>query len=238
MRTQPPTRRTAFTLIELLVVITIVGLLVAVLMPAINGALKSGKRKTVENNMRQLGTGLQMYANGNSDLMPKPHSGTMKPAWGALTSSLDTLWINAASAALDARTAKDYATLADKRPFYSSSSLFAASGARYPASKLTTPEWAFGMNLNLQEADGSQMKISSLSKVSSKVLFAEGGMVGEDKPQGYPAQTFAGNMAVESKNFVTRYNNIGCIGFVDGHVAGHTAKDVLDTATTGIEWTP
>jgi prepilin-type N-terminal cleavage/methylation domain-containing protein len=238
MRTQPPSRRTAFTLIELLVVITIVGLLVAVLMPAINGALKSGKRKTVENNMRQLGTGMQMSANANNDLMPNPHNGTMKPAWTALTSAPDTLWVNAAAAALDSRTGKEYATLSDKRPFYSSSSLFAASGARYPASKLATPEWAFGMNLNLQEADGSQMKISSLSKVSSKVLFAEGGMVGEDKPQGYSSQTFAGNIAVEAKNFVTRYNNIGCIGFIDGHVAGHTAKDVLNTSTTSIEWTP
>ena len=238
MRTQPPTRQTAFTLIELLVVVTIIGLLIAVLMPSISGALKSGKRKTVENNMRQLGTGFSMYANANGDLMPKPHGGTLKPAWSGVTSSLDTIWINAATGALDARTAKEYAALADKRPFYSSSSLFSASGARYPGTKIATPEWAFGMNLNLQETDGSQMKINSLSKVSSKVLFAEGGMAGEEKPQGYSAQVFAGNMAVESKNFVTRYNNIGCISFIDGHVAGHSAKEGLDTATTGIEWTP
>ena len=238
MRKQYPTRRTAFTLIELLVVITIIGLLIAVLMPAVSGALKSGKRKTVENNMRQLGTGVSMYANSNNDLLPNPFVGTVKPAWGGLTTSSDTLWANATTAALDARTAKEYAALTDKRQFYSSSSLFAASGARYPGTKLSTPEWAFGMNLNLQEADGSQMKINSLSKISSKVLFAEGGMVGEEKPKGYTAQVFAGNMAVESKNFVTRYNNIGCISFVDGHVSGHSGKEVLDTATTGIEWTP
>ena len=146
--------------------------------------------------------------------------------------------MNAAPAALDAQTAKDYAARSDKRPFYSSSSLFSASGARYPGSRLATPEWAFGMNLNLKEADGSQMKINSLSKTSAKVLFAEGGMVGEEKPTGYSAQVFAGNMAVEAKNFVTRYNNIGCISFIDGHVAGHNAREVLDTATTGIEWTP
>ncbi len=238
MHNQPPFRRHAFTLIELLVVVTIIGVLIAVLLPSINGALKSGKRKTVENNMRQLATGVSMYANSNGDLMPLPLAGSAKPAWSALVTSLDTPWVNAAPAALDAQTAKDYAALSDKRPFYSSSSLFAASGARYPGSRLATPEWAFGMNLNLKESDGSQIKINSLSKTSAKVLFAEGGMAGEEQPKGYSAQVFAGNMAVEARNFVTRYNNIGCIGFVDGHVAGHTAKEVLDTATTGIEWTP
>ncbi|MFO1520851.1 MAG: type II secretion system protein [Kiritimatiellia bacterium] len=225
-----------FTLIELLVVVAIIGLLIAVLSPAIMGALRNGKRKTVENNMRQMGMGTAMYAQANGDLLPKPREGSAgKPSWSALNN--DALWANAAPAAVDGKTANEYATASSKSSFYSSTSLFYASGARYPSSKLATPEWAFGMNLNLQESDGSQKKINSFSKAASMVLYAEGGMSGEDKPNGYGSQTYAGNMAVEAVNFVTRYNNIGSICFADGHVTGLTAAEVLAT-TTSVEWVP
>lgn len=50
-----------FTLIELLVVITIIGLLAAVLIPAITGALRSAKRTRALTQMSDLGAAVKRY---------------------------------------------------------------------------------------------------------------------------------------------------------------------------------
>ncbi len=57
-------------LIELLVVIAIIGILAAMLMPALNRARTAAHRIASVSNMRQVGLGLQMYANDHSSWTP------------------------------------------------------------------------------------------------------------------------------------------------------------------------
>jgi len=75
------TNARAFTLIELLVVIMVIGVLAALLLPALAGAKAKARSISCLNNLKQLQLCVELYAHDNNDQLPPNNSVYLSGLW-------------------------------------------------------------------------------------------------------------------------------------------------------------
>lgn len=93
-----------FTLVELLVVIAIIGVLVALLLPAVQAAREAARRASCNNNMRQMALAVHNYADS--------HNGTLPP--GGITNGLCCLTKSKTSWTIELLPYIEYGNLYDR----------------------------------------------------------------------------------------------------------------------------
>jgi prepilin-type processing-associated H-X9-DG protein/prepilin-type N-terminal cleavage/methylation domain-containing protein len=212
----------AFTLVELLVVIGIIGLLVAILLPALGKAREQAQTLKCLSNLRQVGIAVQMYVNAQKGYLPYPTT----------TFGESALWFSAIDPYLtkvigdDNRTGvaqtRSYATY-KQCPIYDT-----FDGNRSGAAQDTTKEYSrtYKMNSMLRHNNPyGPAKITEVPRSAEFVMLGDG--VSMDQVGYISNQYDNGQFSMEVNNTTSggqtwpalRHRGGANILFVDGHAS-------------------
>lgn len=145
------TPRSGFTLVECIVAITIIGLLIALLMPAVQSARRAAQRVSCANNLRQLGIAIHNY-NSVSNVLPQGSIGGGYSLFVQLLPQLDqsvlynydNLYVNAQ---ISCRVGSENSTLA----FCRLSTLMCPAAERHSPDVVATTNYAGNTGFGTQK---------------------------------------------------------------------------------------
>jgi prepilin-type N-terminal cleavage/methylation domain-containing protein len=218
-----------FTLIELLVVIAVIGILAALLFPALSAAKRKTQRTACTSNLRQIARGVRMYADDSQDASPSP-------AWAGVPSTNAPSLYSGYKALMKNYVGLKGASSAQDRLFQCPADTFYPSWIVSPAafpiqvvqkSLHAEPAWDFSsyafsggdnrahkfFKKTVTNPGLGGVKLSSVKQPTRTVLVAEIAAFG---PWSWHAPSSHG-VAHESGTLYNDSQNV--VSFVDGHVS-------------------
>jgi prepilin-type N-terminal cleavage/methylation domain-containing protein len=231
----------AFTLVEMLVVFAIIGILAALLLPAVNRAKASAQRTACLSNLKQIGVGVLMYSSESDDKAPK-RTGVDTNRVLSVFGYKKLLQDYVGGAGSGASNAGLFACPADKfhytvsngfvvvvnEPLHGQSfvefSSYGFNGLNSDTNRSSLWQQRFGIDVSRFGVAG--ISVSAIKNPSRTIMVAEASAF-EPFSWHKPQKPFSST----NRKFKDSMNTIG---FVDGHVA-YTKMFWKDTSASGIE---
>jgi len=228
-------RRQAFTLIELLVVIAIIGVLAALLLPALSSAKISAQKIGCMNKLRQWGIALTMYYPEHNDDIPRESaqaSGSALDFWAQVKDPANAdVWYNALPPVINQRPASDYFN--NTAAFCDTELLFHCPAARFltvaGVNPLVDAVFSIAMNSKLISGSATTIQVTTVKRPSETVFFLENRLAGDPMVDPSQATTDLGQPSSYANRFAARHGGAGNLAFVDGHAQGYKGNQVVET---------
>ncbi len=226
--------RRAFTLIELMVVVAIVGILIAITIPATSKALSRAKKIQCSGNLKQLSAAMLLYCKDNQGKFPPVQTQNYN------NTNKKEQWTSLISRFISKKYSGDPNAPAKDRPVF-----FCPNALKHRPGTYETKHGSYGMNTSLTNnpAGGQPKRIHSHNRTSQTVMLADGHWVPNDKnwaaglnlndewyPDDYPDNPTDGRSTFvheDGANFV----------YLDGHTewlpySNYSTNEPLWTGTT------